>query len=153
MPFPPPIVISKVFPVGLGVGSVRIYPVYGLALALWSVRSCASHSSWFSSGLRHGKRHKYLQVRCDLQMASIYFFCMKTEFTGFSVLSYQLLAVKSQIYHKKCCHKIKFMFIYNSCITLDKNVNCIVVIYSQARWSEPPKNPLMNLLFKSWIRC
>ena len=26
-------------------------------------------------------------------------------------------------------------------------------IYSQTRSSVPPKNPLMNLLFKSWIRC
>ena len=25
--------------------------------------------------------------------------------------------------------------------------------YSQARWSVPPKNTLMNLLFESWIRC
>ena len=25
--------------------------------------------------------------------------------------------------------------------------------YSQTKSSVPPKNPLMNLLFKSWIRC
>ena len=27
------------------------------------------------------------------------------------------------------------------------------IAYSQTRSSVPPKNPLMNLLFKSWIRC
>lgn len=89
-----------------------------------------SHLSRFSSRLSHGKRHKYLQVRCDLQMASIYFFCMKTEFTGFSVLSYQLLGVKSRIYHKKCCHKVKFMFIYNSCITLSIKMYIVLLLFN-----------------------
>ena len=27
------------------------------------------------------------------------------------------------------------------------------IFYSQTRSGVPPKNPLMNLLFKSWIRC
>lgn len=65
-------------------------------------------------------------------MASIYFFCMKTKFTGFSVLSYQLLGVKSQIDHKKCFHKIKFMFIYNSCITLLIGMYIVFLLFNFA---------------------
>ena len=77
------------------------------------------------------------------------FSAWKQNLLGFSVLSYQLLGVKSQIYHKKCRHiEIKFMFIYNSCITLDKNVHCIVVIYSQARWSVPTEKYINEFIIR-----
>ena len=55
MPFFCPIVIIKYFQWAWAWGEgncVRIYPLYGLALVLRSARSCVTHSSRFSSGLR-----------------------------------------------------------------------------------------------------
>ena len=102
-------------------------------------------------GIKTWKRHKYLQVRCDLQMASIYFFCIKTEFTGFSVLSYHLLGVKSQIYHKKCCHKIKFMFIYNSCITLLIRMYIVLSLFNFAHHCFSPYGSWPLMEFQGYI--
>ena len=55
MPFFCPIVIIKYFQWAWAWGAgnyVRIYPLYGLALVLRSARSCVTHSSRLSSGLR-----------------------------------------------------------------------------------------------------